>query len=80
MYYYYCCIVFHDFEWILLSTVRRAGYMLECTTHVDLCTIVLAYYIAICMLRQDAIYISFNKLLYALDWHVETICNVIIVF
>ena len=25
------------------------------------------------------IYISFNKLLYALDWHVETICNVIIV-
>ena len=26
------------------------------------------------------LYISFNKLLYALDWHVETICNVIIVF
>ena len=36
MYYYYCCIVFRDLELILLSTVRKTGYMLECTTHVDL--------------------------------------------
>ena len=34
MYYYYCCILFHDLELIVLSTVRLAGYMLECTTHV----------------------------------------------
>ena len=73
MYYYYCCIVFHDLEWILLSTVRLVGHMLVCIIHVDLCMIVLAYYIAICMLRQEAIYISLNKLLYALDWHVGTI-------